>query len=246
MTEELTKPLPETKNKQPQGIARQFVNFRFFRLDPLWRRLPENEKEKGRREFLQAAEDFRSKGVQFLSYSLVGIRGDADFLLWRMADVMDLFQEMSAALLKSGLGKYITIPYSYLSMAKPSPYVDKHVHPGQEGRQAKLSPAGYKYLFVYPFVKSDDWYRLTRAERQAMMEEHIRVGHKYPTVKNNTTYSFGLDDQEFVVAFESDHPADFLDLVMELREVQARRYTLRDTPIFTCIKKPLDRLLAEL
>ena len=68
-----------------------------------------------------------------------------------------------------------------------------------------------------------------------MMTEHIRLGHKYPSVKINTTYSFGLDDPEFVVAFESDRPADFLDLVMELRESGASSYTLKDTPIFTCV-----------
>ena len=69
-----------------------------------------------------------------------------------------------------------------------------------------------------------------------MMNEHIRVGHKYPRVRLNTTYSFGLDDQEFVLAFETDYPTDFLDLVMELRETEASSYTLRDTPIFTCLK----------
>lgn len=226
--------------------TRQFVNFRFFRVNPLWRRLPEAEKEKGRLEFFEAAESFRQKGVTWFSYSMVGIRGDADFLLWRIADTPDLFQEMSSAFLHTGLGKCVTIPYSYLSMTRPSPYVTKHRHPGQEGRSGRLSPAGYKYLFLYPFTKTDEWYRLSREKRQEMMEEHFRIGHKYPGVKNNTTYSFGLDDQEFVVAFESDSPGDFLDLVTEMREIEARRYTLRDTPIFTAIKKPLEEILKQL
>ena len=169
MTQELANPSP-SKTTQP-AQARQVVNFRFFRMDPLWRRLSEGEKEKGRKEFLQVAEDFRKKGIAWLSYSLVGIRSDVDFLLWRMADQLELFQEMSVALLKTGLGKYITIPYSYLSMTKPSPYVAKHAHAGQEGRGGKLEPAGYKYLFVYPFVKTDSWYALPREKRQQMMEE---------------------------------------------------------------------------
>lgn len=244
MTEQMTNPIQS--KKVPAAQARQFVNFRFFRVDPLWRRLPEDEKEKGRREFLQAAESFKQKGVTWLSYSMIGIRADAEFLLWRIADAPELFQEMSSAFLHTGLGKYLFIPYSYLSMTKPSPYVNKHVHPGQEGRRTQVSPAGYKYLFLYPFTKSDDWYRIPREKRQQMMEEHFKVGHKYPSVKNNTTYSFGLDDQEFMVAFESDSPGDFLDLVTEMREVEARRYTLRDTPIFTAIKKPLDIILKEL
>ncbi len=244
MPEKLTQPLPAEKQEVSQ--ARQFVNFRFFRVDPLWRRLTEGQKENDRKEFSQVAESFRPKGVSWLSYSMIGIRGDADFLLWRMADSPDLFQEMSSAFLHTGLGKYLLIPYSYLSMTKPSPYVAKHSHPGQEGRRTQVTPAGYKYLFLYPFTKSDDWYRLPREKRQQMMEEHFKVGHKYPSVKNNTSYSFGLDDQEFMVAFESDFPGDFLDLVTEMREIEARRYTLRDTPIFTAIKKPLETILKEL
>ncbi|HYS59714.1 MAG TPA: chlorite dismutase family protein, partial [Gemmatimonadales bacterium] len=62
---------------------------------------------------------------------------------------------------------------------------------------------------------------------------------KYPSIRLNTTYSYGLDDQEFIVAFEGDNPADFLDLVMELRESQASSYTLRDTPTFTCVQMSL-------
>ena len=76
-----------------------------------------------------------------------------------------------------------------------------------------------------------------------MMEEHFRIGHRYPTVKISTSYSFGLDDQEFVLGFETNDPSEFLDLVMELRESAARPYTLRDTPIFTCIHKPLKECL---
>jgi len=195
---------------------------------------------------LQAAENFRSKGMLLYSYSLVGLRAEADFLLWRISEALDDFQQMSLALLRTGLGKYITIPYSYVAMTKRSMYVDKHVHEGQEGRRGRIAPGESKYLFIYPFVKTRDWYRLPKEKRQEIMDEHIRIGHKFPSVKLNTTYSFGLDDQEFVLAFETDKPADFLDLVMELRETESSRYTLRDTPIFTCIKKPLEALLNEL
>jgi chlorite dismutase len=87
------------------------------------------------------------------------------------------------------------------------------------------------------------WYRLPYERRKAMMVEHFAIGHRYPQVKINTAYSFGLDDQEFVVAFECDEPSAFLDLVMELRESQASRYTERETPIFTCVRMaPADAL----
>jgi chlorite dismutase len=75
------------------------------------------------------------------------------------------------------------------------------------------------------------------------MNEHIVVGHQYPTVKLNTTYSFGLDDQDFVVAFETDFPADFLDLVQELRETESSIFTVRDVPIFTCISTTVEQIV---
>jgi chlorite dismutase len=178
-----------------------------------------------------------------IPYSLVGIRGDCDFMLWRISYDLPKFQEMTAQLLSTDLGKYLTSPYSYLAMTKRSTYVREHKHPDQEGTRLRLTPGKFHYLFVYPFVKTRAWYRLSQAARQGMMNEHIEIGHKYPTVRLNTTYSFGLDDQEFVVAFETDKPQDFLDLVMELRQAEASNYTLRDTPIFTCVRGELRQVL---
>ena len=223
-------------------MKRQFVNFSFYRVDPAWRRLPEEERRLGKRAFLSAYEYYQ-KPIILNSYSLVGIRSDCDFMIWRISESLEIFQEMSADLLRTAFGKYLTTSYSYLAMTKRSMYVDKHQHEGSESSRSRIVPGETKYLFVYPFVKTRDWYLLPKEERQKIMDAHIAIGHKYPTVKINTTYSFGLDDQEFVVSFESDHPADFLDLVMELRETQSSKYTLRDTPIFTCVHKPLSEVL---
>jgi len=233
----------EQKDKGASGDdRRQFVNFAFYKVEPAWRRLPEEERRRGKCEFLDVVKSYE-QDVLVTSYSLVGIRGDCDFMLWRIGyDILQL-QEMSAKLLATGLGNYLTTPYSYLSMTKRSIYVDKHTHEGQEGTRLRLVPGKFKYLFVYPFVKSKAWYRLTKHARQGMMDEHIEIGHRYPTVRLNTTYSFGLDDQEFVVAFESDKPEHFVDLVMELRHSEATSYTMRDTPTFTCIHRELKEVL---
>jgi chlorite dismutase len=136
------------------------------------------------------------------------------------------------------LSRYLQVSHSFLAMMKRSPYLGGHRHPGQEGSRSRLSSAGDRYLFVYPMWKKRSWYRLPFERRKAMMVEHFAIGHRFPSVKINTGYSFGLDDQEFVVAFECDDPAVFLDLVMALRESQASRYTERETPIFTCVKLP--------
>jgi chlorite dismutase len=132
-------------------------------------------------------------------------------------------------------------------MTRRSPYIDDHKHEGQEGTgSATMRIIGRKYLFIYPFIKTHEWYQLPKEERQELMNEHFVIGHKYPDVKISTAYSFGLDDQEFVLGFETDDPSHFLDLVMDLRESKARPYTLVDTPIFSCIAKPVEACLDDL
>jgi chlorite dismutase len=225
-------------------LPRQYVSFAFYRVDPVWRRLPQPEREAGKKEFKAVVEDYAPE-MLILPYTLVGIRADADLMLWRIAYDLDLIQRMATRILTTGLGAYLSPTYSYLAMTKRSIYVDK-LDPGHPADRTRIVPGKTKYLFVYPFVKTRDWYRMTPAARQGMMDEHIQVGTKYQSVKLNTTYSFGLDDQEFVVAFETDKPGDFLDLVMEMRGTEASRYTLRDTPTFTCLARGLDEALDSL
>ncbi len=222
---------------------RQFVKYNFFKVDPSWRRLAEEERDRGKEEFMAVVEEFASHNL-IRSYSLVGLRGDVDFLLWQASDTLEDLQEMATRFWNTGLARYLHQPYSYLAMTSRSQYVDGHRHVGQEG--VRVRTANAKYFIDYPFLKTREWYLLPKEERQRMMNVHFEVGHKYPSVKINTAYSFGLDDQEFVVAFETDSPSDFLDLVMELRGAEASRYTLRDTPILTCIHRSLKETLDSL
>lgn len=228
-----------------EAIVRQFVNFIFYRLEKSWYELDPALRQKARDEFQKAVEAFKPL-VTFRTYSTRGIRADSDFFLWRISESLEPLEEMSTALSSTTLGQHLKTIYSFLSMTKRSMYVDKHVHEGAESRRTHIVPGEAKYLFIYPFVKTRQWYLLSKEERQTMMDDHIRIGHKYPSVKLNTTYSFGLDDQDFIVAFESDKPADFLDLVMELRETKSSLYTQRDTPILTGIQKPLAEILTGL
>jgi chlorite dismutase len=187
----------EQKDKRASdNDRRQYVNFAFYKVDPLWRRLPSEERKKGKCELVEVVRSYE-QDVLVTPYSLVGIRGDCDFMLWRIGYDPLKLQEMSAQLLATELGKYLATPYSYLSITKRSIYVDKHTHEGQEGTRLKFVPGQFRYLFIYPFVKSKAWYRLTKHARQGMMDEHIEIGHKYPTVRLNTTYSFGLDTPTF-------------------------------------------------
>jgi chlorite dismutase len=207
-------------------VHRNFVKFTFLKIDPAWRRLDPAERERHKQEFVAACDNFGAD--RFLrAFSLVGTRGDADLLLWCSSPGLADIHEFHVVLGQSGLMAWAKTPYSYLAMTKESEY--------SEEERLELRAAERKYLFVYPFWKRRDWYQLPGPERMRIMKEHIDIGRKYPSISINTTYSFGLDDQEFVVAFETDEPGDFLDLVQELRGSESSSYTLRDTPIFTCI-----------
>jgi chlorite dismutase len=232
--------------------ARQFVRYAFYRVVPDWRRRSAEQRADDRRELSAVIGEMSGReGLMLRSYSLVGTRGDADFMLWMVSERLEDLQELAARINGTAIAGYLEQPYHYLAMTKRSTYVERHVHPPgapQEGRSSRLviSPSLRKYLFVYPFVKTRAWYRLTPEERQRQMDEHIAMGHRYPGVKINTTYSFGLDDQEFVVAFESDSVADFLDLVQEMRSSEASTHTVRDVPSFTCVATPIEAALAAL
>lgn len=236
MTETRTQPQATAEEKLPA----QYVNYVFFKLDPLWRRLEDEERERGKREFLAAAEELGGE-MLLRSFSLMGLRSDADFMLWRIGYDLDAFERLQSALMKTGLGKYLQVNYSYFALARRSIYVGEHT-PGFENRRY-IVPGEGEYLFVYPFVKSRTWYRLPLEERQRMMDEHMRIGRKHYPVKNNTAYCFGIDDYEFILSFEAESPEKFQDLMMELRESEASAYTELDTPIFTCRRRDLAEIL---
>ena len=233
-TEQATTP---AKPKQP----RQLVRFTFYKLDPHWQLLDEEKREQGK-EALQGIFDEYAERTLVRSYSLFGLRSDCDFMLWQAAYAVEDLQGISSRIRRSAFGPYLQETHAFLSMTKRSVYVGKNAR-GVHDPRLVITPDDKKYLFVYPFVKTRAWYALPLADRKRMMNEHIRVGLTYPSVSLNTTYSFGLDDQEFVVAFETDNISDFLDLVQELRETEASSYTLRDTPMFTCVAQPLREIL---
>ena len=230
--------------KSPDRQRRQFLNYSFYRLDPVFRRLPAGEQQVVATDFIELVRTWEASEELILrTYSLVGLRADVDLMLWRIAFDPLCFQSMEAAIRRSRLGAYLTQMYSLLSMQRRSPYVNKMKGAG-EGLE--LLPGEGKYLFVYPFTKTRSWYRLSPHARQGMMDEHIAASAPFKGVSLNSSYSYGIDDQDFVVAFDSDYPQEFVDLVGRLRYTEASLYTQRDTPMFTCVKAPIDAILAQL
>ena len=216
---------------------RHVVKYTFLKVDPAWRRLPDEQRAADKREFAAACEDFATERL-LRAFSTVGTRGDTDLMLLTQATSLERIHEFHVVLAQSGLMHWCDTPYSYLAMTKASEYSDES--------RLEVRPQHATYLFVYPFVKTREWYAVDPKERWRIMQEHIRVGREYPSIDLNTSYSFGLDDQEFVVAFETDEPARFLDLVQRLRTTEASAYTKRDTPTFTCISASVERALGAL
>ena len=235
------------QREQEKMKEREFVRFSIFKLDPSWRRLARAEREKHKDEFEQLVGE-TGRTMMVYAYSLVGTRGDADLLLWQATRSLEQLHDFAAAVNHTALGGWLSLAHSYFAMTKRSIYVNRYEaeyiskygggEPLERARIA-INPQGSKYLFVYPMAKTRAWYELPHEDRQRMMDEHIRVGHEWPDVKLNTTYSYGLDDQEFVVAFESDHPGRFLDLLMALRVTEASAFTLFDTPAFTGLARSM-------
>ncbi len=214
---------------------RTFAKFTFFKIDPAWRRRDDELRADDKREFLAACEDF-AIDRSLRAYSTIGTRGDADLLLLSQSPVLDDIHTFHVVLGQSGLARWSTTPYSFLSMTKSSAYSEEKARP-------EICVSARKYLFLYPMVKKREWYSLPAEERGRIMRSHIEVGRRYPEISLNTTYSYGLDDQEFVVAFEGDDPGQFLDLVQELRPTESSAYTERETPIFTCVAMSVAKAL---
>ena len=241
-------PSGQVSQREPDRSQRQFLNYAFYRLDPAFRRLPAPAKAEAKQELAGAVEGWAGaappeSGRILRSYSLAGIRAEADLMLWRMAFALDDFLEAQAAINRTVLGGYLSQPYNLVSMQKRSQYVNRVEG---SGHGLELLPGEGKYLFVYPFVKTRAWYDLSPHARQGMMDEHINASLPFKGVRLNTSYSTGIDDQEFVVAFDSDYPQEFVDLVTRLRHTEASLYTLRDTPAFTCARADIETILRHL
>ena len=237
-------PSGQQTGREPDRSRRQFLSYAFYKLDPAFRRLPTAERHAASAEFEAVVERWSGREDFILrTYSLVGLRGDCDFMLWRISHDVCLFQEMQAEINATVLGAYLDVPYSYLSLQKRSQYVNRIEGSGQG---LEMLPGQGQFLFVYPFVKTRQWYALTPHARQGMMDEHISASLPFKGVRLNTSYSYGIDDQEFVVAFDSDYPQEFVDLVGRLRHTQASLYTLRDTPAFTCAKADMATILGQI
>jgi chlorite dismutase len=219
-----------------RGKVTDYVHALALGVDPAWRRLQPQERCQSADELVAAVR--QESEVRTHTYSMVGLRAGADLLLWSLAPTLDALEDRSAAVLRSGMGTWMAVKESFLGVIQPSQYVKKPTP--QE--QSLFSGERSRYLVVYPFTKSADWYLLDREERQRIMNEHMKAGHGFPEVRQLLANSFGLDDMDFLVAYETDDLLRFSELVRALRATESRRSTVRDTPILTGIHRPIEEI----
>jgi chlorite dismutase len=240
----------ETSN-QEQGVnssiddqikenKEKFFSFTFYKVDPKWRWLNEIGKDESSTEFLELLKTANTK-MKVKTYSTIGLRHDSEFMIWTISSSLENIQVFSSKIYSTILGKYVEPTCTFLSLTRKSIYSNQ-VKPGFE----RENETPLKYLVVYPFIKSREWYLLPLDKRKQMMDEHIKVGRKYPQIRRNTTYSFGIGDQDFMLAFENDDLLMFQNLIMDLRETQLSKYILKDLPMIPCVLKNMDEIIKSL
>lgn len=214
----------------------RFVHALALGLDPAWRRLDPEQRCRSAEDFCAAIT--AGSAVTTFTYSAIGLKAGVDLMLWSLAPSLQALEEKNAHALRSDMGAWMTVQYSFLGIVRPSQYVKRPTEQEQSLFSGERSP----YLVVYPFTKSTDWYLLGRQERQKVMNEHMKVGHRYQQVRQLLAYSFGIDDMDFLVAYETADLGAFGELVRELRGTESRRSTVRDTPILTGIHRPIEEI----
>jgi chlorite dismutase len=217
---------------------RRYVHALALGLDAAWRRLPREERCQSASELVAAVG--AESDVTTFAYSMVGLQPGTDLLLWSLAPSLEALEARSSSVLRTGMGQWMKVQESFLGIIQPSQYVKKPTP--QE--QSLFAGERSRYLIVYPFTKSTDWYLLAREARQGIMNEHMRVGHDFPEVRQLLAYSFGVDDMDFLVAYETDDLPKFGELVRALRGTDSRRSTIRDTPLLTGIHRPIEEITA--
>ena len=198
-----------------------------FAVDPDADLDPDDAAQEVENLFKELAGAVSVRGV----YSTVGFRPDADLMLWLVSPTVDAAQDAIVRFRRTALGRVLELTWSFIGVVKPAEFTDDHAPAFVKGDPPK------RYLSVYPFVRTPEWYLLPRDERATMLRDHGVMGREFPDVLANTTSAFGIGDWEWILAFEADELDRIVDCIRRLREAEARRYTKEEIPFVTGIRK---------
>jgi chlorite dismutase len=219
----------------------RYVLYAVFRARDDAGRLPDADRESAAAEVQELIDSYAAKGVLTRGcYDVSGLRADADFMFWWVAPSADDLQEVNAAFRRTRLGRACERVWNAMALHRPAEFNKSHIPAYLAGEDPK------KYVCVYPFVRSYEWYLLPDEERRAMLAEHGRMARDYPDVRANTVSSFALGDYEWMLAFEADELHRIVDLMRHLRGAAARRHTRVEIPFYTGARKPIGEIVAAL
>jgi peroxiredoxin len=173
-------------------------------------------------------------------YATVGFRADADLMLWLVAPTPEELQDALIGFGRTQAGRALKLVWSFMGVVKPAEFTADHAPAFLRGEPPR------RYLNVYPFVRTPEWYLLPREERSALLRAHGEIGREFPDVLANTTSAFGINDWEWILAFEADRLDRIVECIRRLREAEARRYTKVEVPFVTGIRKELRAAFADL
>lgn len=216
-----------------------FTTFWLFRSTPASVRWSDDQRRTACQEAAEIVERHGGQATLRAAYSTVGLTAGVDLILWLVAEDLATFQSLGVNLSKSAIGPALEAKHAYLGMASGSQYNPDHGPAFIRGLPPK------RYLSVYPFSKTPAWYLLPFEKRRELMAVHGQLGDEFPSILTNTVSSFGIADQEFVVALEDDDPAVLIRMVQRLRGAEVREYTLVDTPIFLGLRMELGQALMD-
>ncbi len=219
----------------------RYTMWSVFRARTDAQRLADDDRGQAAAEVGELFEQIAAKDVVVRgTYDVSGLRADADYLVWWHAPRAEDLQEAYARLRRTRLGRASEPVWSALALHRPAEFNKSHLPAFLAGEEPK------RFVCVYPFVRSYEWYLLPDQERRSMLAEHGVMAREFPDVRANTVASFALGDYEWVLAFEADELHRIVDLMRHLRGATARRHTRAETPFFTGTRKPLSELLSAL
>jgi chlorite dismutase len=216
---------------------RNYHSYLFFNVSNAYYQQSETTKLKQKLAFRELFE--KQKQLHVAAYTTLGLKPNTVFMLWVQASNPSDIQTLMRDMLTTTFGQWLTLTHSYFGILRPSTYSGRTGKPEQEIRK---HPDRMPYLILYPFTKTTDWYLLDFENRKSIMGQHIKTGLAHPEIRQCLLYSYGVDDQEFLVSYEVQRLEEFQDLIMEMRSTIGRKYTLNDTPIYTCIYKSVEEL----
>jgi chlorite dismutase len=174
------------------------------------------------------------------AYSTAGFRADTDLMLWLLGPSPDAVQDALVAFGRTEAGRLLELSWAFMGVTKPAEFTADHSPAFARGEAPR------RYACVYPFVRSPEWYLLPSEERAALLREHGEIGREFPDVLANTTSAFGINDWEWILAFEAEDLDRIVDCIRRLREAQARRFTKEEVPFVTGVRKDVRAALADL